>query len=245
MALRRFVLLAVAALCVCAQPAFEVASIKPADPNANGSSTHSNAGRITMENVSLKDCIKQAFEVKDFSISGPAWLDSARFNITAKIPDGAPARQVGAMLEALLAQRFGLRYHRETRVLAAYALVVDKKGLKLQSVDQPKQGGWAMGPGMIQANNITMPMFAEVLSMQLNHPVKDMTGLKGVYDFKLRYTADDFAADRGGSDQDRPVPAGGSIFTLLQEQAGLKLEPQRLPVEILVVEHIERQPTAN
>lgn len=225
--------------CAFAQPAFEVAAIKPADPNANGSSTHSNFGRITMENVSLKDCIERAFSVKNFSLSGPPWLDSARFNIVAKPPDGTPREQFNAMLQTLLADRFKLAFHRETKVMPAYALLVEKKGLKVQPVETGPDGGWSTGRGRADVIHITMPQIADFLSQLVDRPVKDMTGVAGRFDFKLRWTPE--GADPATADPSVP----SSIFTALQEIAGLKLEPQRLPIEILVVDRIDRQPTEN
>lgn len=136
------VLITVAAW-VSAQPAFEVASIKPADPNANGTYTRSDPDRLTLENVSLKDCIERAFEVKDFSLVAPAWLDSARFNIVAKAPARTTRQQVNAMLQRLLIDRFHLTFHRETKVMPAYALVVDKRGLKIEQTEGARGVAWA------------------------------------------------------------------------------------------------------
>jgi uncharacterized protein (TIGR03435 family) len=240
----RYVVLWAVVSCVYAQPAFEAASIRPADPAANGTYTHTNPGRTSLENFSLKDCIERAFEVKDFSLSAPAWLDSARFNIEAKAPAGAAPAQFNAMLQRLLIDRFHLEYHRETKAMSAYALVVDKRGLKAEKVE-PGQFGYGSGRGMLDGFRVNMGQFAAILSEFVDHPVKDMTGLGGVYNIKLRWIPD-APAGRGGE----PVPAADaslptSIFYALQEQAGLKLEPQKLPVTILVVDHIERQPTEN
>ena len=227
------------AACALAQPAFEVASVKPADPNANGTSIYGSPGQLHMENFSLQDLIKQAFQVKDFSISGPSWLTSARFDVVAKRPSGSSRQQVGAMLQSLLADRFHMTWHRQTRVMPAYALLVDKKGLKLQPVEgEPEESGDS-GPARLTAYHTTMSLFADSLSTQLDRPVKDMTGLPGIYDIKLRWIPE--GADPATLNLSLPT----SIFTALQEIAGLKLEPRRLPIEILVVDHIERQPTGN
>jgi uncharacterized protein (TIGR03435 family) len=122
--------------------------------------------------------------------------------------------------------------------MPAYALLVDKKGLKVQPVEGEPQDWGDFGPGRLTANHTTMSLFAESLSTQLNRPVKDMTNIPGIYDIKLRWTPE-------GADPSVNPSLPTSIFTALQEIAGLKLEPQRLPIEILVVDHIERQPTEN
>ncbi len=195
-----------------------------------------------MENVSLKDCIKQAFDVKDFSLSGPAWLAYPRFDIVAKPPAGTSREQYDAMLQTLLVQRFKLVFHRESRTLPAYALVVDKRGLKVKPVEDDGRPGETWGRGLVSGRHITMAGFADLLSRHLDRLVKDMTGLSGVYDIKLLYTPDDAtAADPPASDSS----AASSIFAALQEQAGLKLLAERLPIEVLVVDRIERQPTEN
>ena len=220
------------------QPAFEVASIKPANPNANGTYTRTDAGRLTLENISLKDCIERAFEVKDFSLSPPPGLDSAHFDIVAKAPEGVQTQTFNALLQKLLVDRFKLTFHRETKVMPAYALVVDKKGLRVQAV-QPGESGWGKGRGRLDGIHLPMAEFASLVAELVDRPVKDLTGLSGVFDIKLRWTPE--GTDPSAADPSLPA----SILTALQEQAGLKLEPQRLPVEILVVDHIERQPTEN
>jgi len=231
---------ALAAACLHAQPAFEVASIKPADPNANGTSIHSTPDRLTLENISLKDCIEQAFDVKDFSLAGPGWLDSARFNITAKASGEVPRKQLDIMLRSLLLDRFKLTFHHEWKVMPAFALRIGPKGLKLKP-DSPGRSGWGNGRGRLDGIKLSMPGVADLLAEFVNRPVKDMTGASGVFTFKLRWNPEATAA--GEPPPDPALP--NSVFTALEEQAGLKLEARRLPVEILVVDHIERRPTAN
>jgi uncharacterized protein (TIGR03435 family) len=220
---------------------FEVASIKPADPNAHSSSTDTSTGQFRIENFSLKDCLKWAFEVKDFSLSGPAWLASPRFDIVAKPPAGASRREYPAMLQALLADRFGLVFHRETKVLPAYELVVDKKGLRAKPAPESERQGETWGNGLVEGRHETMDGFADLLSRHLQLPVEDRTGVAGPYDIKLTYIPDDARPTVRPEDPS----AASSIFAALQEQAGLRLEKTRLPVQILVIDRIERQPTEN
>lgn len=115
-------------------PTFEVASVKPAPPSTGGfrSMMGGDSGRLNYSNVSLKDIIAQAYQVKDYQISGPDWLGSERFDIVAKLPPGTPKDQIPLMLQSLLAERFKLQLHREKKDLPGYALVVDKKGSKLK-----------------------------------------------------------------------------------------------------------------
>jgi len=201
-----------------------------------------------MENVSLKQCIETAFDVKDYSLSGPSWLDSVRFDILAKPPAASmPSESTAAlppdfngMLRTLLVDRFKLEFHRETKVLSAYALTVDKKGSKVQPVEgKDGRGGWGSGRGQIDVHGLTMAGFADVLSANLDRPVKDLTDLKGVFEFKLKW----IPGDTVSAETDNPAAA--SLFAAVQEQLGLKLEARKLAIEILVIDHVEKVPTEN
>jgi uncharacterized protein (TIGR03435 family) len=232
-------------LCVRAQ-SFEVASIKPADPSAYGSSARSTPGQFVMENMSLKEWMEIAFDVKDFSLAGPPWLDSARFNVTARAPEPAAKWAVTqAMLRNLLVERFKMAFHREPKMLPAYVLVVDKKGLKL-TPSTATEGNSNTSEGRvvrITATHVTLADLADMLSQQLRGPVKDSTGLTGYYNVKLQYAPYDAAASESArSKEDNPA---SSVFAALQEQAGLKLETRKTQVDILVIDYIERQPSEN
>lgn len=223
-----------------APPAFEVASIKPADPSAHGSSTDTSTGRFAMENYPLKECLKWAFDVKDFSLSGPAWLASPRFDIVARPPAGASRRDYPAMMQTLLVERFGLVFHRETRLLSAFALQVDRKGFHAQPAPGSERSGETWGRGLVEGRHETLAEFADLLSRHLNLPVADETAIAGVYDIRLRYLPDEAPADA-------PAEAGvaSSLFAALRDQAGLHLEARKVPIRILVVDRIERHPTEN
>jgi uncharacterized protein (TIGR03435 family) len=150
-------LLALAALVAPCQPSFETASIKPADPAANGSSMRGTPGLMTMANFSLKDWIKVAFGLKDFSLVGPAWLESAHFNVTAKGRPASTREEISAMLQNLLEERFKLAYHRESKVLPAYALVADKKGAKLKPSPEGEMGPTPAWAGLRGSTRSTSP----------------------------------------------------------------------------------------
>jgi uncharacterized protein (TIGR03435 family) len=214
-----------------------------------------------------------------FRISGgPAWLATERFDIEAKM-DAATADAVAKlnpgqrvlaqqkMLQAVLADRFKLTVHRETRELLVYNLIVAKNGAKLQAAkpgdtyangikhpDGSLGGPGAMSGGVfdgwITAQAVTIAGLAGELTHMLGRPVTDKTGLTGAYDFKLQFTPDDrLQAPGGAAPSERPgLPSSDSnepsLFDAIQEQLGLKLEAGKGPVEIIVIDHIER-PSGN
>lgn len=238
-------------------PSFEVASIKPGDPAVRNVRIQiAPGGRFIASNVNLKFLIQYAYGVRDFQISGaPGWGSSDRYEISAKPEDGENTTQdqLKQMMQGLLAERFKLTLHRETKESAVYALVVAKNGTKLQeSASEPRGQGqrqmMRMGRGLISAQQIPMSTLATQLSQALGRSVIDETGLKGNYDVKLEWTPDT-SERRGMGDGDprpsseappAPDPAGPSLFTALQEQLGLKLEGRKGPVEILVIDHVEK-----
>lgn len=242
---------------------FEVASIKPVDPAAGGGMQIGvlPSGVFTAKNVTLKALIQQAYEVRDFQVSGgPGWLDTARYDIIAKGNGAGPSEEdLGKMtdaqrnlfkeqlltrLRALLADRFQLRVHRETRELPVYALMVAKNGTRLQvATDSPGPGsGLSMrrgegGKSEITGTKVSVASLVKLLSSQVGRVVLDQTGLQGTCDFKMT-----FAPDMGPSagDASTPGPDGPSLFTALQEQLGLRLEAQKGPVEVVVIDSAQR-----
>jgi uncharacterized protein (TIGR03435 family) len=219
---------------------------------ANGSSTHTNQGSLRMSGVTLKRCILYAYRMQDYQVSGgPDWLDKDRYEISAKAADQAEKltgtanrERMEAMLQTLLADRFKLVIHRETKVLPAYALVVAKGGFKLKEVQPDGGTSTSSGRGKLTAGKISMEQLATTLSGMMDRPVVDMTGIKGVFNLKLEWTPDDSqpAVKPGGNDE--PVSldkaSGPSIFTAIQEQLGLRLEAQKAPVEKIIVDHAEK-----
>ncbi len=235
-------------------------------------------GRFTAKSVTAKMLIRIAYAIQDFQMAGgPSWIDSERYDIEAKPESSAVMPPVGdgeALMEqqrlriqALLADRFRLAIHRESKELPMYALVVAKGGPKVQpaaavpdSLGPPgpagpkgpmfKGRGMRMGRGELTAQSAPMSQLAESLSVQIGRTVVDRTGLTGVYDFTLKWTPDEnqpqmFPGPREGSGPppDRTTTAdnsGPSIFTAIQEQLGLKLESQKGPVPIVVIDRIEK-----
>jgi uncharacterized protein (TIGR03435 family) len=199
--------------------------------------------------------MQQAYGIRDFQIvGGPAWLGTERYDITAKPEDAANQEQVKLMVQALLADRFKLEFHRETKELPTYALVVGKGGPKLKKYvetdgDSSGSGGGGrggmmrmMGRGHFEANGVPVSALANQLAQALGRSVIDKTELTGNYDFKLDWTPDENQPGIGpAGDNHAPAPAdGASIFAAVQEQLGLKLEGSKGPVEILIVDRAEK-----
>jgi uncharacterized protein (TIGR03435 family) len=291
-------------------PTFEVASVKPAEPQTmgmmrvrmSGGPGTPDPGQLTYTNVSLKNVLTNAYNVKGYQLSGPKWLDTERFDITAKIPMGATKEQFQLMLQNLLAERFKLTLHHETKELPMYALVVGKGGSKLKESAEddpaappppplPPPGGDAAGPvrlkvgadgtpqlppgmgknGMMMmmtngrmhlvANHRPIGALLEMLGNQLGRPVVDATDLKANYDFTLDFAPDGMNGPMGmmpppppqheggpaagGPMAAAPDNAGPTIFTALQEQLGLKLEQRKGPMDLLVIDRLEKVPTEN
>ena len=241
---------------------YDVATIKPHNPSLNVSYSPLPNGGFIYTGMSLKNLVCGAYDKFDFQcLGGPAWFDSDRYDVEAK-PDTALSEQLlklswkeqakvrKRMQQALMEDRIKLKVHHETRELPIFALVVAKGGLKMHEAKAGdtyangmkagdgkgmSPGSYMVGDGKMQAWGISMDTLADQLTDEVGHIVQDQTRLAGVYDFTLRYS-DDLAA---GAD-----PSVPSIYTALQEQLGLKLEPTKGPVDVIVIDHVER-PSAN
>jgi uncharacterized protein (TIGR03435 family) len=224
------------------QPAYVVASIKPNTSGSSNSSSRGSQGQVVFTNQSLKRLIERAYNVKPFQVTGPEWMENARFDIVAKYPPDTKDDDRSLMLRALLEDRFKLAVHRESKEMPGYALVVAKRGPKLKRA-QPRDGSDTNTTGSrlrtLTAKNTSMAALADLISRNLSEIVVDRTGLEGAYDFELRWTNDDQNSSSADAD------AAPSLFTALQEALGLRLQPQKVPTEIIVVDHVERVPTEN
>jgi uncharacterized protein (TIGR03435 family) len=229
---------------------FEVASIKASKPGGNGSTLLTDrAGGFTTENATLRTIIAFAFGVRGFEMSGgPSWLDSDRFDIVAKPEARSTPAQVPQMVQSLLADRFQLKFHRETKEMRVLALVAGKNGPKLKPTKPEDDAarpnrGFQGGSGELTALGADMAALATRLSAIVGLPVIDRTALTGRFDFKLQWTPDSPVQMKS---PDEPVAAsehGPSIFTAVQ-QLGLKLESQKRPVDIIVIDSVEK-PSSN
>ena len=234
-------------------PEFEVASIKFIDPSDPGGGRLEllPGGTFVATNLPLRTIVLRAYDVRDYQLSGaPDWLVKDRYAIQAKAPQGLVTdAQIWLMVRRLLEDRFQLKIHRETKELPAYVLVVGKSGPKIQaSKDSLVPAGLGVGRGSITARSVPIANVATALSRLLGRPVVDETQLSGNYDFKLHYDQSSvglpFSGPRRESDSTPQPEAEPSIFTAVQEQLGLKLESAKRPVEVLVIDRVEK-PTAN
>jgi uncharacterized protein (TIGR03435 family) len=195
---------------------------------------------VVFENVTLREWIELAYGIADrhYALIGPAWLDTERFDVNAKVAPAVPRQQMLAMLRALLADRFKLQAHQETRELNVYRLVVARGGPKLQRTTATG-ANFTFGAGHIVARALSMDEFADRLSgpvFKLGRPVLNATGLAGEFDFTLDWRLDGVNTDDAGM---------ASLFTAVQEQLGLRLEAAKSAVLIRVVDHMERRPVEN
>jgi uncharacterized protein (TIGR03435 family) len=227
-----------------AAPAFEVASVKPttAEPGSS-SGISSDIGRITGRNVTLKRCMRGAYGIPEAQIfGGPKWVDEERYDIDAKAPGPAGDHAMMAMLQQLLAERFQLVVHRETRPLPGYALVVGKKGLTAKRSEPGVPSTSNASRRSIEATACNMGCLARKLSEVLHAPVADLTGVEREFDFQLEFTPDDLQAKPASAGD--TAAQGPSVFAALDEQLGLKLEARKVPTEVIVIDRAEKA-TAN
>ena len=241
---------------------FEVASVKP---NLGSAGTQTwgflPSGRFVATNTPLRLLIQNAYELSRHRLlGGPGWIDTERFDILGSAPEGTSEARMLTMLQTLLADRFNLVLRREAREMAAYSLVIasnDRRSDKalvrsadcealrnqLKIVAQTTGGpgcSWrvigqpANGLSTYQSGGVDLNEFANTLASYVGRPVIDRTGLDGLFEFELSWLqANQTFAPASAND-------GPSLFTALQEQLGLKLEPNRGPVEVLVIESVER-----
>jgi uncharacterized protein (TIGR03435 family) len=211
---------------------FEVVSVKPGDPADPSSSGRSTPGGMQMRNTTLKTLVRSAYQLNEYQIEGgPKWMDSAKFTIDAKLPAGTARDQIPLMEQALLADRFKLEFHRVTKTLPEYALVVAKGGPKVQVASKDDQGGTSQGDRLIKGRGTPISTLAAMLISAVGAPVLDQTGLEGKYNFSL-----EFAPVLGTPKDDETLP---SLFAALQERLGLKLQAVKGPVEVLVIDRAE------
>jgi uncharacterized protein (TIGR03435 family) len=235
-----------ASVCWSQQPEFEVASVKPtsASPNAGSNFNRMAGGGIHAINVTLKELILFAYDLRDQQLIGASgWMDSERYDVMAKPtendnPTGEKRsfdedfRGVRLRMRAVLSNRFMLAIHPETREMPIYALMVAKGGPHLQ---ESKSDGLTINnrKGLVICKKVTMKQFADrSLTYKLGRTVVDKTGLTGEFDFEVKFLADESATSTDSSAPD--------FLTALREQLGLRLEPQRGPVEVYVVDHAEK-----
>lgn len=259
-----------------AKPEFEVAAVRPSDPDpANRILVGMSADPsiVRYDNLTLRAAIRGAFRVRDFQIVAPDWMENARFQIEAKLPVGASADQIPEMLQALLEERFKLETRRETKEMNVYALVVGRDGPKLKPSELNKSAelkddsvppaptamgtdgkprqlvyfGGSSEDAFVGAPGANLLTFVGVLSRFTALPVMDMTGIEGLYDFTVRFAPEvsdglrQVPANAPGAPIADPAPSLGDAL----KEYGLRIEKRKMPVEMLIVTHMERMPAEN
>jgi uncharacterized protein (TIGR03435 family) len=253
-----------------ASPTFDVASIKPTAPETRGTFLNFQPPNgLKVSNAPLLMLITFAYDVREFQVTGgPGWVQSDRYDLLAKAEgtggkDDGPSdfrkmsdpqretkvKEMRERVRALLADRFQLTVHRETKEGSVYALVVAKNGSKLEEGKEGADGSQGLrgGRGELTGMLAPMQMVVNFLSGQLGRPIVDKTELKGKYNFKLKWAPD---MGMGGNEMERKnpggegptasTPDGPTLFTALQEQLGLKLESQKGPIEMIVIDRVEK-----
>jgi uncharacterized protein (TIGR03435 family) len=220
---------------------FDVASIKPMQPSGKEDTTV-HPGSVTMRNVRLRAIIRWAYDLKEFQVAAPAWMgapgwlgpDIDRFEVLAKTSEGTPVPRMREMMQALLAERFHLAVHRETREMAVFVMTAPKPKPALHPAPE------AEGPGRFSGNGeglvlkgMSMAEFGDFMAGPLQVPVLDRTGLPGHFDFTL------------SGKPTQPDDTMAFILGALEDQLGLKLQRQKAPVEMLIVDRADQKPTEN
>lgn len=228
---------------------FEVASLKPSQPDAQGPSiirpTPGNQGYLGT-NMPLRAYLMIAYVVRDSQIAGaPSWFATDRYDLNAKAEKPATIEELHLMLQNLLADRCGLKIHKESTEKSGFALVIDKSGPKLTEHDPADKNYPPITPaglGKVKGINATMNLFALFLSRALDVPVVDKTGLTAHYDFTFEVVPDRVAGPDG---QERLAPPdSGTISEALKAQLGLRLERTKATTERIVIDHVDK-PSAN
>jgi uncharacterized protein (TIGR03435 family) len=232
-------------------PAFDVITVKP-NSSDDRPSIDFDGGNFSATNFSVKMLVLFAYDLKDDQLFGiPKWANERRFDMKAKVLDADPTilqhlsnDQKRLIEQTILTERFGLTFHRETKVLSVYELVVDKGGPRFQpsKFEAGQKGPNGLGAGSLHTNNhdgnadmastaVPISSLVNVLSRQMERTVVDQTGLAGRYDLNLTWSRDDGGTP--ATDQNSP-----SILTAIQEQLGLRLRPAKLPIGTFVVDHV-------
>jgi len=238
---------------------------------SDGGPGTSRPERYTAENLDFAGLVMYAYDIKRFQISGPEWLRTERYNVNAIVSRNATREQFRLMLQNLLAERFGLKVHWENREMPIYELAVAKNGPKLGKTNPDgrapdgfpslPQGNAPLtmmmstsnGPAMaLRGHDETAEGLASMLSHQVNFPVRNATGLQGKYDFTLywlvrptRQLISAALADPNGWKDPEAGSAGPTLFEAIQEQLGLRLQAKKGLVPVLVVDRVDKKPTAD
>jgi len=231
------------------QPAFDAASIVPSAPGEPSAFRVTPSG-IFYTGARLEDCLQAAYQVSRFEVVGPEWLRTRRFDITARTNGPATKEQLMLMLQALLSERFAVRLHREPREMRAFVLSVGRGGPKLTPAGPNGLTDIVAVSNGTDLKSHTMPQLAHYLSrLPIGLPVVDQTGIAGRFDVHIDLAG--LAAGKkpkgpaGGEGSQALVEAPATSFREALRPYGLELQSRKLPVEVIVIDHAERDPTPN
>jgi uncharacterized protein (TIGR03435 family) len=225
-----------------APPAFETASIRP-NPRVERQDAQVSPGTLVMRNQPLFFLVQWAWDVTPAQIDAPPWFSDACFDIVAKASGPADETQMRLMLQTLLSDRFGLRLHKEARVMPIYAITLAKGGPKFQ--ESATEGSFILernNPVILNAHHARMSDLAQGISAEVKRPVVDDTGLTGRYEIHMDLSA---YLNRTGGAGDGQLDLMSILFTGFQDLLGLKLESRKQSVDVLVIDHAEKTPTEN
>lgn len=231
-------------------PAFEVASVRGSQPGGGGREGGRGIGRresiqvapgsLTMRNVSFRSCVRWAWNVVDYQVNGPDWIDRERFDIVAKSGGAEPEEQLRLMLQTLLADRFKLAVHRQTKELPAWVLTVAKGGPKFK--ESTEEGEGSIEPNLqrmqVAVQHAPVSQLVDMLGNLLRAPIVDETGLKGRYDIVIKI-------DKYIPDPSTPVDILSTVLTAIQQELGLKLDQRKMALDLVVVDRAEKVPAEN
>jgi len=257
---------------------FEVASLKPSPPDRMDRQeigVHIDGAFVRYSSLPLREYVRTAFQVKEYQISGPDWMKDVKFDLNAKLPDGATRDDVPKMMQALLAERLKMTVHREKKELNVYALVVAKDGPRLvesparaeeapaRSVDVNVQAGnggatiaygggsyVSIANGKIEAKRFSVTRLVDTIADYMDRPTIDLTGLGGIYDFTLDYSLDELRNLLRTRGVYTNIPDGaaagmpGSIRDSIKKY-GLILDSRKAPLDMVVIDHIDKTVTGN
>lgn len=231
------------------QPAFDVASVKPRGlPVRPAAIRFLPGGRFQASNSTLLAILQQAYDVTEFQIAGaPDWVATSRFDIEAAAPPGdAGTPRLRIMLQGLLAERFGVRLHHETRPLAVYELVLGKSGSRLKPAMDGGSTGFDANPygGYLTGTSLRISALVAVLQRWLDRPLVDKTGIDGSFDVKLSWAPGPENTRNAGPAPPSATDSRPDIFAAVQEQLGLRLRAAHDPLDILVIDNVQ-QPSPN
>ncbi len=228
-------------------PKFEAATLKQAPPPTGDSYPITlgviNGTRLKLNNVTLSDCLKFAYGlVSDDQLTGPDWLWSKSFlyDIVAVVPPNAPREKILLMTQSLLAERLKVVVHHEQKEMKYLALVAAKGGAKMPPADTNTERNNSAGKGRLTGNRASMALVASLLSRLEQQIVVDRTDLTGEFEVNLRWNPG--SGGTGAASDESTAP---SLFTAVQEQLGLRLEPRKGPLDIIVVDSAQRIPAEN